>query len=188
MVDDCWVEAGEGGDVFGYAGGGSGIVGASEEVDEVFGGGVGFGVGQVGAGFGLAVGGGEAGEAGDPADGVVGGVAAVEVEDGGDEDEASDADALLVEEGPGEAGGPEAAVAFAGYEDWGADAGVGFEPAADCGGEGLDVAVDGLEGAAGVVVAEGAAVAGSGGVDEDEVGEGEPGFGVVDSGLGPGWG
>ena len=58
-----------------------------------------------------------------------------------------------------------------------------LEPAANGGGEDADVAIDGQEGSIGVIAGTGrAAVAGAGRVDEHQVGEREPGVGIVDRG------
>ena len=76
--------------------------------------------------------------------------------------------------------GTEAAVALAGDEFRRFEAIVRLDPAAHGDGKRLDIAVDAVERAAHVVAAEDAAIAGAGGIDEDEIGEIEPGVGIVD--------
>ena len=106
--------------------------------------------------------------------------AVVEAEDLREEDDAVEVDAAKV---GGEDGGAWGAVAFAEEILGRVPAIVLGEEAADEALEGVAVGVDAVEGF-GFVFAEGAAEAGAGGVDEDDVADVEEGVFVVDDGVG----
>ncbi len=72
----------------------------------------------------------------------------------------------------------EAAIALAGEEFRRAEAVLFLQPAHDEGREAVDIALDRIEALAHLIAADDAAIAGARRIDEDEVGEIEPGLGV----------
>src|SRR6185437_14646762 len=102
-----------------------------------------------------------------------------EVEHGRDQDQSLDPDALLGLQIAHELGAANGAIAFAGDEFRRQQAVVFLEPAADHHGKRADVAVDGEEFLADVFAGRHeAAVTGADGIDEDEIGEVEPGLDI----------
>ena len=137
----------------------------------------------------LEVGGGDGRQGDHPGDGREVAVAEVGVEVGADEEEAVDADTELRLEVVRDARAAVAAVALAHDVLLGHHALVFDEPLVDGEGEVLDVRGGGVEEFFAFVVGdEGLGEAGADGVDEDEVGEVEPGAGVVGEGGGVGGG
>ena len=135
----------------------------------------------------LEVRGGNGGEGDHPGDGREIAVAEVGVEVGADEEEAVDADTELRLEVVRDARAAIAAVAFAHDVLFGHHALIFDEPLVDGEREVLDVRGGGEEEFFAFVVGdEGLGEAGADGVDEDEVGEVEPGAGVVGEGGGVG--
>jgi hypothetical protein len=185
LLDELGVEAGELGHPRDEPFDRRGVLHAAQQVADVFAGGVGLDLLQPFGGEGVLAlhgGGGQRREKRHPRQGRVVGLAPpAEVEHGRDQRHAAQADAVLALEPLGDQRAAEAAVALAGEKGGRGGAAVRRQPAGDEVRQRLRVAVHRKVARAQLVGGlHEPAEAGPHGIDEDEVGEVEPGFGVGD--------